>query len=253
MNKQKKYKNGQLTGRGIEWAEYSWNPIAGCKHRCRWTMPDGSIAICYAEEVALGIAHRTYPDGFEAHYWHKRRLKEPLKVKEPARIFLDSMADLMGHWVPDKQIETVLDITRQAYWHSFQLLTKNAPRLLKFNFPENVWLGVSSPPDFMMGKPLSKQSQEKMLERSLKVLSQIQGVPWISFEPLSWDVAPIMADYPGAIDWAVIGAASNGKRKYQPEARHVQNLLDVLDAQGVRVFFKGNLEWFPWREEFPIG
>jgi hypothetical protein len=31
----------------------------------------------------------------------------------------------------------------------------------------------------------------------------------------------------------------------------VQNVLDVLDAQGTKVFFKGNLQWHEWREEFP--
>jgi len=64
-------------------------------------------------------------------------------------------------------------------------------------------------------------------------------------------VAPIVAEYPQALKWAVIGAASNGRKKYQPDPAHVQDLLDVLDAQNVAVFFKGNLEWSPWREDYP--
>ena len=251
MNKQKKYKNGQLVGRGIEWTDWTWNAVAGCQHGCRWQMPDGTVAICYAEEVAKKF-NRAYGQGFEHHYWHPQRLSEPLKVKDPAKIFLDSMSDLMGHWVPAEQIEAVLDVTRQASWHSFQLLTKNAPRLLKFDFPDNVWLGVSSPPDDMFGKRLARRSQERILHKSLQVLSEIKGrITWMSFEPRSWDVSPIVAQYPDALRWAVIGAASNGPKKYQPERDHVQALLDALDAQGVAVFFKGNLEWSPWREEFP--
>jgi protein gp37 len=251
MNKQKKYKDGNLISRGIEWTDWTWNAVAGCKHGCRWKMPDGAIAICYAEEVAKGVAQRAYPEGFEYHYWHEGRLNEPLKIKEPAKIFLDSMSDLMGHWVPAEQIEAVLEIARQANWHSFQLLTKNAPRLLKFDFPPNVWAGVSSPPDFMFGRQLSRQSQAKMLHKTLQVLSQMEGITWMSVEPLSWDVAPIIKQYPNALKWAVIGAASNGSRYYQPEVAHIQNLLDVLDEQKVPVFFKGNLEWNPWREVFP--
>lgn len=251
MNKQEKRKKGQIIGRGIEWTNYTWNPVAGCKHACRWEMPDGSIAKCYAEEVANGVARSAYPAGFEHHYWHKQRLEEPLKIKEPAKIFLDSMSDLMGHWIPDDQIEAVLDVCREANWHSFQLLTKNAPRLLKFDFPGNVWIGVSSPPDFMFGKQLSRQSQEKMLHKTLQVLSEVEGTTWMSAEPLSWNIAPIIEKYPMALDWIVIGAASNGKKKYQPEPAHVSGLLEILDGQKVPVFFKGNLEWEPHREYFP--
>lgn len=43
MNKQKTAK-----GRGIEWTDYTWNPVRGCQHGCRWTMPDGTIAKCYS-------------------------------------------------------------------------------------------------------------------------------------------------------------------------------------------------------------
>ncbi len=113
MNKQQK----SVTKRGIEWTDFTWNVIGGCKHRCRWEMPDGSVAICYAEEVANALrSDKFYPQGFENHYYHPDRLTEPLKVKTPAKIFLDSMSDLMGHWVPDEQIEAVLDIARKAHW-----------------------------------------------------------------------------------------------------------------------------------------
>lgn len=214
-------------------------------------MPDGQIAVCYAEETAEGIASPSYPEGFEHHYWHPRRLAEPLKLKKPARIFLDSMSDLFGAWVPDEQIYAILDVCDRAGWHTFQLLTKNAPRLLRFKFPPNVWVGASTPPDFMFGKQLTANQKARMLSRTLHILGRVAArVKWMSFEPLSWDVAPIVADYQ-PLHWAVIGAASRGSVYYQPDPRHVENLLDVLDTQGMKVFFKGNLECEPWREEFP--
>lgn len=255
MNKQEKYKNGNLIGRGIQWCNYTWNPIGGCKHRCRWTMPDGSTAICYAEEVANNVARRAYPHGFEHNYWHPARLNEPLNLKEPAKIFLDSMSDLMGHWVSDDQIKAVLDICNEAYWHTFQLLTKNAPRLLKFDYPENVWVGASTPPDFMWGKQLKHNQQVKMLSKTLDILSQIEApITWMSVEPLSWNVAPIFKQY-SVLQWVVIGAATNEKKVYQPEPENVWDLLGVLDEHKVPVFFKGNLMGNPaadpWREYFP--
>ena len=248
MNKQ--YKNRDK--RGIEWTDYTWNPIGGCKHECRWEMPDGTIAICYAEAVAERVATGAYSEGFAHHYWRPDVLEEPRKLKAPARIFLDSMSDLMGHWVPEEQIRQVLDICREATQHQFQLLTKNAPRLLQFEFPPNVWVGVSAPPSFMMGKPLSYSQQVKMVRKQVEILQQIEvPVRWMSIEPLSFDIAPLLVD--SNLQWAVIGAATNGSKAYQPKVEWVINVLSVLDEQDTKVFFKGNLDWpsEQWREKFP--
>lgn len=240
---------------------FTWNPIGGCMHDCKWTMPDGQVAQCYAKSLAEnGLAKSAYKHGFEHHYWRPHALKEPLRQKEPAGIFLDSMSDLMGHWVPTEQIQQVLDVCREADWHIFQLLTKNPKRLTQFEFPDNVWVGVSSPPDFMWGKGerLSRNQQVKMLEVALESLAAVDvPVTWMSFEPLSWNVAEVVKRYPESLKWAVIGAASNGRQHFPPSERDLRLLLDVLDNQNVPVFFKGNLKSLPWaaenwREDFPI-
>ena len=248
MNKQYKSKDR----RGIEWTDYTWNPVGGCKHGCRWTMPDGTIAICYAEAVAERVAQDAYPQGFAHHYWRPDSVKEPLKLKKPAKIFLDSMSDLMGYWVPEDQVKEVLEVCRQAPQHSFQLLTKNAPRLLQFEFPPNVWVGVSAPPSMMFGRELSQEQQERMVTRQIEVLRQVNvPVRWMSIEPLSFDIAPLLVG--SELQWAVIGAATNGAKAYQPKPEWVAHVLEVLDAQKTKVFFKGNLEWpqEAWREDFP--
>lgn len=255
MNKQHK----SDAQRGIEWTDYTWNPVGGCKHECRWTMPNGEIAICYAETVAERVAQAAYPHGFAHHYWHPDKLEEPLKLKAPSRIFLDSMSDLMGHWVSDEEIEAVLDVCRRAHWHTFQLLTKAAPRLRKFKFPANVWVGASVPPSFMMGKELSVQQQRKMLETTLSILAAIDvPVRWMSIEPLSFQVGDILdfahREY-GDLAWAVIGAASHGKQVFQPQPNLVRSAIHSLREQSAAVFFKGNLRGNPaaetWLEEFP--
>lgn len=247
MNKQQKPSGS----RGIEWTDYTWNPVQGCQHGCKWTMPDGSVAECYAETIAKRVAQKSYPHGFEHHYWSPYKLQEPQKLQEPSRIFLDSMSDLMGHWVPEEEIEQVLEICRETYWHTFQLLTKNAPRLLSFDFPSNVWIGVSAPPSYMFGKRLSFKQQERMVLRQIDVLAQLDvPVRWMSIEPLSFDIAPLLKDSP--LEWAVIGAATKGYKTYQPEPEWIENALLTLDEQGTAIFFKGNLDWSPWREDFPI-
>lgn len=247
MNKQAKG-DGK---RGIEWTDYTSNPVKGCQHGCRWHMPDGSTAICYAEAVANKFT-AAYPSGFEHHYWHPLEMEQWHKLKQPSRIFLDSMSDLMGHWVPDEQIAVVLENVAKAQHHTFQLLTKNAPRLLKFNawFPSNLWVGASVPPSVFKGKNLTPQQQARMLAVTLQTLKQVNvPVRWMSIEPLSWDVAPAFVDC--GLQWVVIGAASNGPKLYQPRHEWVEHLLSVLDAQRVPVFFKGNLDWHPRREHFP--
>lgn len=222
-------------------------------------MPDGSTAICYAEAQAESERLRPfYLEGFGHHYFHPERLNDPLKLKTPSRIFLDSMSDLMGHWVPDEQIEQVLDVCRRAYWHTFQLLTKNAPRLLKFNFPPNVWVGVSAPPSHMNGKALTFEQQCDFVVRAMSVLNdpKLAGrVRWMSAEPLSFPLAGRLWGCDGTLDWLVIGAASNGRKVYQPDPGDIDELLYWADMFGTRVFFKGNLRGNPaanpWREEFP--
>lgn len=220
-------------------------------------MPDGSMAICYAEDTANKVAQAAYPQGFEHHYWHPDRLNEPVKLKTAAKIFCDSMSDLFGAWVPGSQREAVLEIMRKADWHTFQSLTKAPAIMLKHqdeygDMPDNLWAGASVPPSVMFGKPLSETQQERMLHRIMATLGDVRTpIRWLSIEPLSFDVAPIIAEYPGTIAWAVVGAATNGKTIYQPKPEWVENVLDVLDQQGVAVFFKGNLNWNPWRDAFP--
>lgn len=225
-------------------------------------MPDGNIAICYAEAVAEGVAANAYPLGFEHHYWKPALLDEPGKLNTPSKIFLDSMSDLFGVWVRDEQINRVVEVATDAHWHTFQSLTKNTPRLLQFEYPRNWWVGASTPPDFMFGGELKPVQQKRMLARTLQILRELKlsgraAITWLSAEPLSWDIADVLAAFPGAIDWCVIGAASNGRQKFPPNPQDFKNTLAELDHQGVAVFYKGNLQSLPaarfaWREDFPI-
>lgn len=251
---------------GIEWTGkpvvggkfrpgFTTNPLAGCSHGCKWKMPNGEIAICYAKSVAENPAKGAYPHGFEHHYWYPDRLYDGLKIPASHRIFPDSMSDMFEHSIEPGKIFCMLRAFEVMSQHDFLALTKNPRRILKFKgyLPGNLWPGFSSPPDFFMGHELTRRKQEAMLRVGFETFSQLkdQKVRWVSFEPLSWDVSKIVADYPGVINWAVIGAASNGPVHFQPKYKDVENLLAVLDAQGCKVFFKGNLDWNPMRYEFP--
>lgn len=264
--------NEQKAPGGIEWTRvknpdgsfrrgFTWNVVAGCLHDCEWNMPGGDRAECYAKTVAEKFT-AAYPDGFAHYYWHPKRLVEPSRQKEPCGIFPDSMSDLFGNWVKPEHLSKVLRVMRETPQHIYQSLTKNTIgyRTALDILPTNLWPGISSPPDHMFGHEMSDKQKEAYLHAALKTLSGLHWgfdfITWMSFEPLSQDWSKIVAAYPNALKWAVIGAASNGSTYYPPEEAHVRALIEVLDDQGVKVFFKGNMRSLPWarehwREEFP--
>ena len=109
------------TNENIEWAAWSWNPVTGCQHGCDY---------CYAED----IANRFYPHKFEPTF-HPDRLTAPqnTKIGTPRwhsdsgykGVFVGSMADLFGNWVPQEWIDAVLNAVRGAPQWTFIFLTKN--------------------------------------------------------------------------------------------------------------------------------
>lgn len=256
-------------GRGIEWTSETRNATGGCMHDCKWEMPDGTVAVCYAKELAeSGVAKKAYPEGFEHHYWRPEALKQLVKGDDPLLIFCDSMSDMFAANVPEEQVRAILDAMCEAPHHSYQSLTKAAPQILKYidDLPPNLWVGVSSPPDWFMGKRLSQKQQESMLRRSLQVLREVKertgNIVWMSAEPVSWDLCNVISlGHP--LDWIVIGAASYGRKYFQPNPEYIKRLLNFMDATETPVFYKGNIRPMfqahdfqqnrlnRWREDFP--
>lgn len=264
----KQWKPGK-PGRGIEWCDETRNATGGCLHDCQWEMPDGTVATCYAKDLAeSGQVKKFYPHGFEHHYWRPEGLKGLTAGSEPLLIFCDSMSDMFAANVPEEHVLAILEAMGKAPHHAYQSLTKAAPQLLKYadKLPPNLWVGVSSPPDWFMGKRLSQQQQEAMLWKSLAVLADVKrrtgNLVWMSAEPVSWDLTSVIGrEHP--LDWIVIGAASHGRRYFQPQPEHIRRLLTVMDSTSTPVFFKGNIgelfelndlgtaELNRWREDFP--
>ena len=128
----------------IDWATMSWNPVTGCRHGCPY---------CYARRTATRfnagledpaplagglhmlpekIKATPYPYGFEPTL-HRYRLGQPQNTKEPQTVFVCSMADLFGRWVPTSWIVEVLDACRKAPQHRYLFLTKNPARYLELD------------------------------------------------------------------------------------------------------------------------
>jgi protein gp37 len=93
---------------------------------------------------AMGL--EKYRNGFRLSL-HPDVLVEPLQWTKPQMIFVNSMSDLFHKDVPLEFIQQIFAVMRQAHWHTFQVLTKRAERLLELDsalvWPVNVWMGVS--------------------------------------------------------------------------------------------------------------
>ncbi len=112
----------------------TWNPIRGCSRiseGCRH---------CYAERIAARFSGPGRPyEGLaksrpEARWTGEVRfvadhLADPLRWREPRRIFVNSMSDLFHEKLTNEQIAAVFGVMAVAPRHTFQLLTKRARRM----------------------------------------------------------------------------------------------------------------------------
>jgi protein gp37 len=128
---------GSMNKTSIEWCDYTWNPVTGCLHGCPY---------CYARKIAERFTgSKAWPQGFKPMF-HPERLNDPAKMKKPQTIFVCSMADLFGEWVPDLWINLIFAEIQKAKQHTYIFLTKNPSRYLKIPgtyFSKNLWFGTT--------------------------------------------------------------------------------------------------------------
>lgn len=115
----------------IPWAEWVWNPIAGCQKI------SPGCDNCYAARLAsTRLAHQKDYAGLALNgEWSGKvrslphKLDEPLHHRKPATIFTCSMSDLFQKNIPFEFIDRVFAIMGLASWHTFIILTKRAERM----------------------------------------------------------------------------------------------------------------------------
>ena len=179
----------------IDWCDSTWNPVTGCLHGCEYCYARG-IAKRFSYEgttldappelqrrwimdsVRSGAGNRVlrypvdtidgkrvpYPFGFMPTF-HKYRLNE-YQNKKSRNIFVCSMADLFGEWVPDEWIEEVFEACDNAPQHNYLFLTKNPKRYEKVidrYMPPNMWFGWSQTGPLSLYWSHSKNSISEVL------------------------------------------------------------------------------------------
>jgi protein gp37 len=208
----------------IEWARWSWNPVTGCLHNCRY---------CYARD----IANRFYEQRFEPTFLPDR-LMAPSNTKLPAQaateigyrnVFVTSMGDLFGKWVPDDWIEAVFNQVRTHPQWNFLFLTKFPQRLAEREWPVNAWCGTT----------VDTQARVKIAERAFRDVKA--GYRWLSVEPMLERLTFTSLEM---FNWLVIGGATKSTQTsaFDPPMEWVLHLLHQAQAAGIeRVYSKANL------------
>lgn len=252
----------------IDWCDATWNPVTGCLHGCEY---------CYARRIAERFGARMkpifvdfaildkpvrsaytygswrnleinegriqpYPFDFTPTF-HRYRLEDVRHWQKPRTIFVCSMADLFGNWVPDNWIEDVFEACEGAPWHRYLFLTKNPERLYDLArrqaLPrgENFWYGCSvTKPDMRF------------------FFSDLHNT-FASIEPIlecfgNW--GPGRGQLPG---WIIIGAETgNRKGKVIPEKAWVEEIARQANENRIPIFMKESLRGImgeDFRQEFP--
>lgn len=229
-----------LNDTAIEWANKTWNPIVGCLNDCHY---------CYAAALCKRFAK---PWGLDPEdpfkpVFYPGRLNAPLKLKRPSKIFMMSMGELWGPWVPREWQIDILDVVREASQHTFLNLTKSLAGAIMHEaqhpFPENMWLGVSVDDN---NRLFSMDNLRFNIDHPKR---------FVSFEPLLGDVASDPGFSLEGISWVIIGAQT-GPRSVEPEAGWIASIMYQATCRRIPIFVKDNVTWrpaWPKPQEFPEG
>jgi protein gp37 len=153
------------------------------------------------------------------------RLGQPLRWREPRRVFVNSMSDVFHAHFTLGMIRQVFEVMNRAAQHQFQLLTKRPERALrladKLEWSSNIWVGTSI--------------EDERVARRADALRQIPAaVRVISAEPL---LGPLdQLDLTG-IHW-LIGGGESGPGYRAPDPDWARSLRDLCRSNGVAFFWK---------------
>lgn len=231
-----------MNNTGIIWTERTWNPMSGCH-----VVSEG-CKFCFAKTLAenrRGTA--AFPNGFDLTL-RPHKMVEPIKLKSPTLIFVNSMSDMFWEKVPNDYRHKIIDVMERTPMHQYQVLTKRPENMLKFSrerqLPDNFWAGTTVDND--------------RWKHRIDILRKVKAsLHFISAEPL---IGPITSPDLGGIDWLITGGESGvhlwdeqiahrrALVRYDREAKKwvvrddraqwIRHLRDVSVAAGVKFFHK---------------
>ena len=248
----------------INWCDSTWNPVTGCLHGCEYCyaksianrfgtlfksdtlpedegltfLPDEPERFYELDEPVRNETRKTepYPANFYPTF-HRYRLSDYIG-KKGRNIFVCSMADLFGDWVPDSWIEEVFKACEKAPQHNYLFLTKNPKRYEELgekgmlpNSP-NMWFGFS---------------QTETGNKSIYIPA---GNIFVSVEPILKETRPYLTD------WVIVGAETGRRKdKVVPKKEWIEQIVEDCRKYDIPLFMKSSLADI-WNDsliqEFPV-
>jgi protein gp37 len=122
----------------IEWTDASLNPIRA-RERTSGKMGFYCLRLsdackrCYAaginRRLGTGLDYVASALSSVDIYLDEKTLLQALRWKRRRFIFMCSMTDLFGSFVPDWMVDKIIAVAAVANWHTYQILTKRADRM----------------------------------------------------------------------------------------------------------------------------
>lgn len=256
----------------IEWTDASWTPIRArnkATGAVGWFCEHASEGCrnCYAEgmnnrlgtQLPFKPGHRKDVEIFV----DEKILAQPKAWRRPRRIFVCSMTDLFGDFVPTDAIDQVFAMMAASPQHTFQVLTKRADRMRDYfhalrgmgewngaAWPlANVWLGVSvedqAAADFRI--PLLLQAPAAVHFLSCEpLLGPVNVARWLldaNYLEYCDAVGGPLPKMPASIGWVIAGGES-GPHARPMHPAWARALRDQCAAIGTPFHFK---QWGEWR------
>ncbi len=234
----------------IDWCDSTWNPVTGCLHDCEY---------CYARDIARRFGFHAsepninervllecpvsagkkvpYPFDFQPTF-HRYRLNDYIG-KKGRNIFVCSMADLFGKWVPDEWIKEVFAACDKAPQHNYLFLTKNPARYVELI--NNTDFFVKTKNNMWFGYSYTGKESKQWWNPDYNIFASVEPI-----------LAPIEAP---RCKWLIVGAET-GRRKDKiiPKRERIEHLVYYCGKWGIPLFMKSSLSdiWGePLIQEFP--
>jgi len=201
-----------VTKTKIDWADYSWNPVWGCRNSCPY---------CYARALARRFGHDFEPT------WKPKAFASGMPKDPGQLVFVNSMSD-PAFWERD-WIRAVLARIHHNPQHQFAFLTK-APWGAYWKFhptPANIWWGVTA-------------TDEASLQLvAAYAWSNVGDRMFVSLEPLHGPVTdPTLSPF----SWVIVGAETgNRKDRIAPDPHWIENIIIDCDKSETPLWMKNNL------------
>ena len=268
----------------IDWADATFNPVTGCLHGCEYCyarkIAERFGGVYYEDELpnrwgeyecerlhADGDLHEPdytlknygnnkiapYPFEFDPTFY-RYKLDEPKRWKKPRNIFVCSMADLFGDWVPDEWIAEVFQACEAAPQHRYMFLTKNPARFKQLRengikLPDGCWIGTS------VTRDAEQADQYTGRTRYLSDNWDTTAKWFVSVEPILERMSRGSIENLTAMHWVIIGAETgNRKGKVVPRKEWIDEIAEACKRFRTPIFMKESLRELmgaDFRQEFP--